>query len=50
MITRCKERTCRTSVDLDDDPGALCDTCGAVTCWACRPTDAVCVECEEVPA
>ena len=34
--TRCHNSWCRTSVCLDDDPAALCDDCGAVTCDGCE--------------
>lgn len=35
FTVRCGEWSCRTTVDLNDDPAALCDGCGQVTCWAC---------------
>lgn len=35
-ITRCDTWDCHTTVDLEDDPAALCDTCGLVTCDGCH--------------
>lgn len=37
--TRCDNRHCRASVDLGDDPMALCDGCGRVTCSGCGSCD-----------
>lgn len=34
-ITRCDTWSCHTTVDLGEDPAALCDTCGLVTCTGC---------------
>jgi hypothetical protein len=34
-LARCTTWSCNTAVDLDDDPAALCDDCGAVTCRGC---------------
>ena len=33
-VTRCDTWSCHTTVDLGDDPQALCDTCGLITCPA----------------
>lgn len=38
-VTRCDNNWCRASVDLGDDPQALCDHCGYVTCSGCGTCD-----------
>lgn len=33
--TRCSEPGCCSTICLTEDPAALCDTCGWVTCEGC---------------